>query len=644
MSVLGLRVCAVGVLATSGMLCAQNRGFDPGPRMGPNPVTSPAGINAIGGDIGPYLDSTLAKFDYVHSLSEEGRKLDNAEEAERRKYLLDSGSVSALDFEAPPRAVREFNTATKLLQEQNSPEAILHLKKAIKQYGNFVSAHNNLGLAYQDQGDVANARAEFELAAAQDAKFPGSFINLGRLELSQENIDAARKNLENAATLLPRDAGVLMMLTYADYRTQEFRRALETAVRVHGLDHKGMGHVHYIAAAAAAAMGDLPTVKHELAIFVEEDPTNPLAPVARRNLEALTRIADGSITAAQPAGAGPAHTFPNSDRLKNELVSLENPDPGDTCSDCTIPGGNTSISASENVAASAYSNDFTLRKWVDEVAIFFAVSSHGRSITDLKVDQVKILDANKPPERLLQFTPQSKLPMRLGLLIDTSGSVRRRFSFEKESAIKFVQQMLSNDSDLAFVAGFADATNVTQDFTRNLDDLAAGINQLKNDGGTALFDAVSFACWKLAAYPGRDHVANVLVVLTDGEDNYSKTRLKQALRDAETTGVTIYAISTSEHGAPTTAADRVLVEIAERTGGEAFFPSELIMLGHSLNKLKEIIRSRYLVAYRPADFTPNGSYRTVEIVAEQNGHRFQVHTRKGYFARTAARPEPSRPQ
>jgi VWFA-related protein len=249
---------------------------------------------------------------------------------------------------------------------------------------------------------------------------------------------------------------------------------------------------------------------------------------------------------------------------------------------------------------------------------------------------MKVRDDNKPPEKVLQFTSQSKLPLRLGVVIDSSGSVQSRFSFEKHAAAKFLQQMLTNSSDLGFVVGFAETPTVTQDFTGDHEKLAAGVNKLTNNGGTALFDAVSFGCWKLAAYPERERVAKVLVVVTDGEDNASHTSLKQAIRDEEATGVTVYTISTKEGGGDKTEADKVVQALAERSGGEALFPGDIMTLGRSFDKLRDQIRSRYLIAYKPADFEPNGKYRTITILAEKNGKHLQVHARKGYHARVEA--------
>jgi VWFA-related protein len=330
-------------------------------------------------------------------------------------------------------------------------------------------------------------------------------------------------------------------------------------------------------------------------------------------------------------------TFPNSERLKAQLTALGESDAG-ACQECSSPdeansGGVDNAHLASNIAPSLPTNEWTIRKNVDEVTVFFSVSSHGHPLNDLQQSDIRLLDDNKPPEKVVQFAPQSKPPLRLALLVDTSGSVHDRFSFEKHAAAKFVEKMLSGDSDLAFIAGFSNDTTVTQDFSREPADLEKGIDKLTNKGGTALFDAVSFACQKLAAYPDSDRVARVLVILSDGEDNSSHSSLKQSIQAAERTGVTIYTVSTREDSGDKTDADRILAVLAERSGGEAMFPGDIWTLGKSLDKLHDLIRSRYFIAYKPADFDPNGSYRSISVIAEKDGKRMQVRARKGYHAR-----------
>src|SRR5580693_7983392 len=601
-------------------------------------------------------DSAMAQVDFAQIyLETENRRLKNIEQRKAQdRELVESGAVSALDLDAPNNAVEEFNHARSLLKAQNSKEAIKHLQKAISDYPKFVSAHVGLGLAYVDQEDPARAKGEFEAAAKLDDKFPGSFLHLGRLALSQNDFPTAESALEKAASLRPKDATILSVLAYAQNGTHQYRHVMETVQRVHALDHKGMANVHYVAASAAMSVNDFDTMEQELNFFLSEDPTNALAPVARQNLTVLAH--NKAVRAAGPGNpqsatsgsvSQPMQTFPNTDRLKAQLATLGDESDSVTCNDCgdlaeadapKIGGNNGAASDVPRTPSTRVSGVWTIRKSVDDVALFFSVSSHGHMVNDLEVSNIQIRDDNKPPERVVQFAPQSKLPLRLALLVDTSGSVRDRFSFEKSAATKFVQKVLSNPSDLGFIAGFATEPGVTQDFSADPVELGKGIDNLSNGGGTALFDAVSFACRKLGEYPDGERVARVLVILSDGEDNSSHGSLKQSIQVAEKTGVTIYTISTREDVGDKTDADRVLEVLAERTGGEAMFPMDLHTLGASFDKLRDLIRSRYFIAYKPASFQPNGSYHTINIIAEKNGKHLQVRARKGYHARLEATP------
>ena len=582
-------------------------------------------------------------------------KKSERQQAENKK-LIDSGVVSALDLDAPGKAVDEFNRASFLLKAQNSKEAIKHLEKAIQDYPKFVSAHIGLGCAYSDQEDRTRAKSEFETAAKLDDKFAASFLNLGVLDLSTKDFAGAQPALEKAASLRPADARILSTLTYAQDGNHQYLQAVQTAQLVHTLDHKGMANVHYVAASAAMSLGDLATTERELNFFLSEDPTNPFAPAARKNLAILAhnkKIAERKASAGnlQPTatapGAQPLQTFPNSDRLKGQLSAVGEESDTGPCEDCgtlaeanpsVVNGNNGIVSDVPPGVTSHASTAWTIRTSVDDVALFFAVSSHGHMVNDLEQSDIQIRDDSKAPARVLQFAPQSKLPLRLALLVDTSESVHDRFAFEKRAAARFVQKMLSNSSDLAFVAGFSGEISVTQDFSADSEELGKGIEKLSNGGGTAIFDAVSFACSKLAEYPDGERVARVLVILSDGEDNSSRRSLKQSIQAAERAGVTIYAVSTREDIGDKTDADKVLELLAERTGGDAMFPHDLSPLGKSFDKLHDLIRSRYFIAYKPADFKPDGSYHTINIIAEQNGKRLRVRARKGYRARLETSP------
>lgn len=595
----------------------------------------------------PYMnagpDSSFAQIDFAQMyLDQQKRDMKgNAEQQESAKKLVSSGLVSALDLNAPNKAVNEFNRAASLMKAQNSREAINHLQKAISDYPKFVSAHNALGLAYLDQDDP-RAKSEFESAAKLDDKFPGSFLNLGLLALSNKSFKEAESDLEKAAALTPEDPKTLSALAFAQNGNQEYEQVLATAARVHKLDHRGMANVHYIAASAAVALNQLDVVQNQLTVFLGEDPTNPLAPIARQNLAILSRRKAGAVVTVAGHGEPQAvQTFPNSDRLKAQLKEA-GPEPDSAgCESCGSPQ-DTSIVAANTPSSTTLPSSlpaaraWTIRQTVEETALFFAVSSHGHMIDDLTLSDFQVRDNDKPPVKITQFIPQSKLPLRIGLLIDTSGSVQDRFSFEKRAAAKFLEKIINPESDLGFVIGFNSQATVTQDFSAQPAELEHGIQQLTNGGGTALFDAASLACWKLSAYPENGRVARVLVILSDGEDNSSHRSLKQAIEDAEAAGVAVYTLSTREDAGVKTDADNVLEVLAERSGGEALFPGDISVLDKSLDKLRDLIRSRYLVAYKPADFTPDGKYRSIHLTAEKNGKRLQVHVRKGYFARVAS--------
>lgn len=596
-------------------------------------------------------DSVFSQIDFAQmSLArEEWLRVVTGPKGALGKQMPSSDVVSLLDMEAPDKAVQHFDHAITLLKEQKSKEAIPLLEQAVKIYPRFVAAHNALGLAYVDQQDP-RAQTEFETAAQLDENFPGPFVNLGMLALRANDFATADANLEKASFLAPKNPATLFALAFAQNGNHKYSDALQTASKVHALNHQGMAPVHYIAASAALSLHDVETMKRELNTFLQEDPTNPLAPIARNNLEPLTNPAAHLAEAATAASSSiqpvsHVDTFPNTERLQNELDAIDH-DPDDApCETCDgmltaalpMPLNGT---ASPNITARSrplHSDLFTIHKHVAETDLSFSVSHKDGLVDNLSESDIKVLDGNKPPLKILQFAPQAQLPLRLGLLIDVSGSVADRFSFEKHAAERFLQKLLSPASDLAFVAGFSTDTFVAQDFSGDPQVLTQGIERLSDsNGGTSLFDAIYYACWKLAAYPEQDRAAKVLLVLTDGQDNSSHRSLRQSIEEAQVGGVTIYAVSTGDSYLLSTDADKVLQTLAERSGGQSIFPRNMHNLDHYLDKLRDVIRSRYMIAYRPADFIPNGQYRPVRISAAKNGKRLQVHTNGGYYARADA--------
>jgi VWFA-related protein len=225
--------------------------------------------------------------------------------------------------------------------------------------------------------------------------------------------------------------------------------------------------------------------------------------------------------------------------------------------------------------------------------------------------------------------------LRLGLVVDTSDSVRDRISFEQAAATKFLQEVVGDKGDLAFVVGVNSSVFLVQDFTEDRTLSSRALNQLAPGGGTALWDAVAFAADKLATHPESQPVARILVVISDGEDNSSGLTLKQAIARAQHGEVAVYTVSTrdgvtEEPGA--VVGDHALRTLSELTGGSAFMPGSARHLDGSLADLQQVIRGRYLISYKPASFQRDGRYRTIDIEAQKDGRKLKVFARKGYYA------------
>ena len=274
------------------------------------PVPPPANSKAVSTPaLNPgtnVTQSPLATAELGYRLFEDRQK---KQSAEQDRKLVETGEVSALDLEASLEAVREYNKGWKALNNEAYKDAVAHLQKSIKEYPKFVSAHMVLGLAYQDLNDAAQAQAEYELAAKLDPKFALPLLALGRMQLAEEHLEAANTVLAQAFALQPRDARVLTLLCYTQYGTHQYRQALETAALLHQLAHRGMGMAHYVAAAAAIALDERPTIKRELELFVQEDPQNPLVPQARQNIEMLSAELE-TKPAAMPGAPPPAAPKP----------------------------------------------------------------------------------------------------------------------------------------------------------------------------------------------------------------------------------------------------------------------------------------------------------------------------------------------
>jgi len=273
-----------------------------------------------------------------------------------------------------------------------------------------------------------------------------------------------------------------------------------------------------------------------------------------------------------------------------------------------------------------------IRVGINEVNVVFTVTDkHGKRITDLKQADFHFLDDNKPAAEIRSFHAETNLPLQVGLLIDASNSVRDRFKFEQESAIEFLNQTVRRGYDQAMVVGFDATPEVTQDFTDDTEKLGHGVRELRPGGGTALYDALYFACRdKLLKKAQSGPTRRAIILLSDGEDNLSHVTREEAIEMAERADAIVYTISTNVSGTKA-AGDKVLERIADATGGRAFFPFQIRDVANAFAEIQDELRSQYDVSYKPADLKSDGHFRTIEIVALDR-KTFRVRARRGYYA------------
>jgi VWFA-related protein len=292
-------------------------------------------------------------------------------------------------------------------------------------------------------------------------------------------------------------------------------------------------------------------------------------------------------------------------------------------SDSTLSPSSTADDPSDSV--------LTIRKRVDEVnVLFIATDKHGKFVRNLTQNDFNFFDDHKPVQSIVNFRRETDLPLKLGLLIDVSGSVHTRFAFEQDAAISFMQHTLRAGFDKAFVMGFNSTQDLRQDFTDNVELLSHGVHSLHDSGGTALYDAIYHACRdKLAREQSDRPQRRAVIILSDGDDNQSENTLAQAVEMAQRAEVIIYAISTDDSGL-VLRGDKNLERLATATGGRAFFPFKMKDIKNSFAAIEDELRSQYVVSYHPADFDPDGRYRSIEISALKKD--LQVRARKGYYA------------
>lgn len=328
-----------------------------------------------------------------------------------------------------------------------------------------------------------------------------------------------------------------------------------------------------------------------------------------------------SPTPQQPASATPAAPPPTATQAPATTpVPATQSQPTPTV---TPPAGQAPPAADEEAST-------TFKVQANEVNLIFTVTDKkGRFVTGLKRENFGLLDDGRPPVAVVGFRQQTDLPLRVGIMIDTSSSIRSRFQFEQDSATEFFLQIMHRN-DRAFVEGFDIQINRAQDYTNSVDALNQGIHKLRPGGGTALYDALYKTC-RDQMLTLRDDLAvrKVLILVSDGNDNYSRAELSDAIKMCQRAETIVETISTNL--SPTRdKGDDTLKVISDATGGQTFYPNKLEDVAVGFRNIEQELRSQYSLQYRPANLIDNGAFRTIYLQALDS--RYQVRASKGYFA------------
>jgi Ca-activated chloride channel family protein len=306
----------------------------------------------------------------------------------------------------------------------------------------------------------------------------------------------------------------------------------------------------------------------------------------------------------------------------------------------------------------------TITTVVNLVDVLFTVlDRRNKLVPELDKGDFKVFD-DKSLQDIRYFSKQTDLPLRIGMLLDTSNSIRDRIKFEQDASVNFLFSVLRRNKDEAFVMTFDDEPQIVQAFTGDAGSLRDQIVKTRAGGGTAIYDAIYEACVKELSHPPRppgdqpDVVRRVMILISDGDDNLSTHTRSEAIEMAQRTSVVIYTISTSTQWVSLsqtdpskmgdrkyhlTDGDKILQDLAEETGGRAFFPYHVDDLDQSFQDIGDELRNQYSIAYLPTNYVLDGRYHKIRIeVPDHKG--YQVRARRGYFARANANvPAPPNP-
>ena len=265
------------------------------------------------------------------------------------------------------------------------------------------------------------------------------------------------------------------------------------------------------------------------------------------------------------------------------------------------------------------------------------IDQTGKPIMNLNVEDFQVFEDKV--KQNVEYVDRVDAPLSLGIVIDTSGSMRTKLQIVSDSALSLVKQL--KDQDEAFVAQFKAEAELLRDFTRDKRDLEDGLNELFTGGGTALLDAI-IATADHAQEKGKQR-KKALVVITDGVEKNSNWKEKEVIKAIQEDDVQVYLVGILDEGeegsslfgkSATKKAKDLLIRIAEDSGGRAFFPKEASDMPEVMAQVAKDLRSQYVVSYTPTNGKKDGTYRSVKVLATPKDNRkVIVRTRQGYTAK-----------
>jgi Ca-activated chloride channel family protein len=295
------------------------------------------------------------------------------------------------------------------------------------------------------------------------------------------------------------------------------------------------------------------------------------------------------------------------------------------------------IGLQTNAAAAQSGTTYGLSVSVDEVSLtFHAADVHGLPITDLKLGELSILDKGKAPRRVLVFQSLQDYPIRAGILMDTSDSMREHLAGNRAISVKYAQRVLRQQTDQAFVMDFGYLSKVTQPWTNDPNALTVGIRRVSASGdkgirGTAIFDAVYRACLNQVGHIDHAASGNFILLFSDGEDNAGLISMKDAVDICQRSNTAIYAFRADSKSSFFSIGPKTLADLASETGGRVFYGNDSeAEIDNDLRTIEGDLRNQYRLVYRPAELKHDGSFHRIELKVPEPVD--SINIRSGYYA------------